>query len=87
MFLTCAAVAVRARRLARNLEVQGLRLSSLGSCRLSAITGSALGKLNYWRSTHMLRPTQPATNWMANEYQAVVTVLGRWKQVVLKSWS
>jgi len=24
----------------------------------------------------MLRPTQPATNWAANEYMVVVTVLG-----------
>ena len=23
---------------------------------------------------HMLRPTQPATNWTANEYRAVITV-------------
>jgi hypothetical protein len=80
----CAAMAVWARRLARNLEVQGSRL---GSCRLPVIIGSALGKLNYWRSTHMFRSTQPTTNWMANEYRAVVTVMGRWKEVVLKSRS
>jgi hypothetical protein len=68
----CATVAMWARRLARNVVVQ---VSRLGSCSLPIICRSVLGKLNYWRGTHMLRPTQPATNWMANEYRAVVTVL------------
>jgi len=35
---------------------------------------------------HLLRPTQPDTNWMVN-HRAVVTVLGKWKHVVLKSLS
>ena len=35
----------------RNLVVQGSRL---GSCSLPVISGSALGKLNYWRSTLIL---------------------------------
>ena len=33
-----------------------------------------MSKLNYWRSIHVIRPTQPATNWTANEYRTVVTV-------------
>ena len=37
--------------LARNLVVPGSRL---GSSSLPVISGSPLGKLNYWRSTHML---------------------------------
>jgi hypothetical protein len=35
-------------------------------------------------TTHVFRRTQPTTNWMANEYRAVVAVLGMWKQVGLK---
>jgi len=42
-----------------NQETPGSRLNS---CRLPVISGSALSKLYYWRSTHMLTPTQPAAN-------------------------
>ena len=60
----------------RNLEVPDSRL---GSSSLPVISGLALTKLNYWRSAQVLRRTQSATNWAANEYRAVVTVLGMWK--------
>ena len=52
---------------------------------IQAISWSALSMLNYWRSMHVLRPTQPATNWTANEYRTVVTVIWRHKQEMLKS--
>lgn len=82
-----------------NLEVPG---SSLGSCSLQTITIRSVLRLHWkqwpaaladqpwsswitsWLSTHILLPTQLAINWTANEYR---TVLGRWKQVVLKNSS
>ena len=72
-------LAAWARRVARNLVVQG---SMLGSCNLPAVS---LGQAELLAKYTHVQANSACYQLMANEYRAVVAVLVRWKQVVQKS--